>query len=143
MLNPRIRILLHRLIFAQVICKLHFIDLQHFLYKFPNIGFCQKSDELLLKLHRTCKIPFNTVLPYMSVARALFTPYYPFKFCICCSFLLCVVLAGFLDLLECKWLMLVLFFYCRADCCRYGGLSVAMQKFCCQLYDKQSGHKKY
>jgi len=76
MLNLRKRILLYRLIFAQTICKLHFINLRYFLHKFPTLESCQESDELILKLHRTCKIHFNIILSYMSVASALVTPYY-------------------------------------------------------------------
>ena len=63
MINLPSTIPLYRPIFAQKFCKLHFIDLQYFLRKFPTIGSCQESDELILKLHRTCKIRFNIILP--------------------------------------------------------------------------------
>jgi len=79
MLNQRSIILLYSLIFAQIICKLHFIDFQYFLHKFPTVGSCQESEEMILKLHRTSKIHFNIILPYISVASALVTPYYPSK----------------------------------------------------------------
>ena len=79
MLNLPSTIPLYRLIFAQKFCKLHFIDLQYFLRKCTTIGSFQESDELILKPHRTCKIRFNIILPYMSIASAVVTSYYPSK----------------------------------------------------------------
>lgn len=122
MLNLRIRILLYRLILAQVICKLHFIDLQYFLHKCPTTGSCQESDELILKLHRNVRyiliLYFHICL--MQVSSLLHIT--NLKFCFCISLLLCVVLAAFLDLLYCKyWLLRGVFFNCRTDYCRYRG----------------------
>jgi hypothetical protein len=144
MLNLRSRIIHYRLIFAMMICKLHFIDLQDFIHKCPTTGSCQESHELILKLQRNVKIHFNITLPYMSVASALVTPYYPSKMLYLLLFSPCVVHVDFLDLFLCKyWLLRGIFFIVGPTPADMGALSVAMQQYCFQLYCKQSGHKIY
>ena len=98
-LNLLSRILLYRLIFAMICKWLHFIDLQYFLHKCLTTGSCQESHELIMKLHHIVRyiliLYFHIcLLQVPSLLRIT-----ELKFYICFYFLLCVVLAAFLDLL--------------------------------------------
>jgi len=114
------------------------VFLQCFLHKCPTIGSCQESHKLIMKLHNFVRyiliLYFHICL--LQVPSLLHSTH--LKFCICFFFLPCLVLAAFLDWLQCKhWLL--------CGICSIVGpttaLSVAMQQCCCQLYGKQSGHK--